>query len=1152
MKNIKVYVKNFSDIAWQDVTKATLSSKMSLRKGFSSLGKGSDVGKLSITFKADDLAAAAVFHTTAKQIRIIKAGRNVFEGYTEGSAKVKSTASSTLAWIQLSAYPYSHMAESGKVAEDHTFFDHKILDPADPAHSLVHKLVDLVWSTVPEKYRSILPTLPEQKIITNLSITKVLPLMVIEADDKPLDILDDLLAEYGIARYMETLQMVLLEPYAKDSRVPYALEYNDILSEPSIKSAPYVVTKRCVVNLGKIVEKGPETVYMLDDDDGAEGWAEEFVPHGGVWPKDQDVMEASYGTSSETDDLELFYATGLSYELKATEGADIRAEKANLKGTSAEFKFKNHGSADAYIWQVKVNAERTFYRDYSYVTQDEELRSEEAEDIDSIYMVDADDAAHYIRTYRAEKKAESQRISISSGKIAFTPGDLITLGNIPYTILVRYVEDNILTDQIKAECVVYEVREIVTTGKVQSGSAIGGGISYITLALSGSAYRYKPDGTLSDFSATIRATVRRYGTMETPHWYVNGQEVVGVTSTSIDVSPSYMEDRSYITVEVTVGRFRSSGYIYRINDGSSPIIQYRYSDSNTEPPLISGGIWLFRGMPFFFKGTAFGELDSFNWSPNPLPLEGAPYKWMRTSTDGGDTWVYSCITGKDGEPAQNFSIMAEQTTYPLSSRGVMLEDVTRRIFIDRQNLPQTEVCTWAVTPAALQPEAIVGDSITLTIPKGSNYTSITVQANIASFGARILILSGVRAGSPQPEYFGDGYTLEQLQGMATSPSGEPWVNGDNAVVVLRTTEPDGTIKTDPIPYVYEDSTKTWNPLRGTEQNYSKIISDQLADIIKQPGTKLTNTAVMGFFQQLGVFEAFIRFLRTYHILMDPGDFHFEISGVDANGNLLEYPIFNCSYKTENLFSIDFSIPRVMIGDYFGSGGVIWDARDKLLSINGSGNFRGQLDTITLQTLLGGDTFYPKGDINNMDTLLSVLDANVNMNTQTPCSCWVNGEKIMSVVYGDIREARTSVGHNAGWPTVYYGNTCVWNCDISLWSESGRIYKYTARKIATYWNLTPGPTPNIYPAKPSFHEFTQKPDEYLGYGTVPGNQTDYAFRKARDAANRVGSPKSFPYAIPDFEIVEKLGERLYIHNLPTQMPAESDRVWRDSSGSLKIS
>ena len=200
-KNLKVYVKNFADQEWSDVTKATLSSRMSLRKGFGSLGGGSDVGKLEITFRADNLAAAAVFHTSAKQVRLIRDGILLFEGYTEGAAKVKSTASSSLAWIQLSAYPYAHIAESGKLPEAVAYYDMKIFDPADKPHSLLHKLVDLVWSSIPERYKTILPALPTEKIISTVSIPKVLPLVVIDADEKPLEVLDDVLKEYGLARY---------------------------------------------------------------------------------------------------------------------------------------------------------------------------------------------------------------------------------------------------------------------------------------------------------------------------------------------------------------------------------------------------------------------------------------------------------------------------------------------------------------------------------------------------------------------------------------------------------------------------------------------------------------------------------------------------------------------------------------------------------------------------------------------------------------------------------------------------------------------------------------------------------------------------------------------------------------------------------------
>lgn len=673
-------MKELGAADWIDVTKRCIKTGFSIRKGFGSIGSASDVSKLTITYRSDDLASAAIFHSSAKQIRIEKDGVAAFEGYTEGSASVESTALPSLAWVKLSAYPYAKRFEDVDAPSDLVYEGKKICDPSDKANSLLHLIINALYENLDEPYKTICGAIPSaSRVLTDVTINKVLPFAVVEKDDSILDALDTLLKEYGLARYMEGLQLVVVEPYAEnDGRPTRKLKYTDIEVSPTIKTAPYILEQKTAVKLSKVRMYEKETVYALyePDKDGKVDSPdiEDKILAGNVYPLDGD-LEADYETERETDTLELFYATGLSYEQDCNyadnSGATaLNFTKAELGGTSALFRARNDTGKDVYLRQLRIEAAKVYYRDTSVRIEDTGISSsKKLNEIASIYMVDDDDAKKYIRTYRAELLAEKTSYSLQTGKVSsIEPNSLITIGDIPSVILVRYIEQDLSTDEIKIEGVQFSIVPVSATSFVRKNSATGG-ISYLSLTLDGTAYTYDGEGNLSPADQSITATVRRFGTVEPPRWYINGILQESNNDITLRVPATFMQGRSFITVRVEVGSLYSEQYVYKLSNGTdgkdgipgkqgwSTATPQLYKKADSLPDRFDGG-----SLTYTFS-TASLSGDFGSWSRTIPSGEGDVYTCIASVASQSDTYTITptkwsapaklAAEGNDGQPGLN-------------------------------------------------------------------------------------------------------------------------------------------------------------------------------------------------------------------------------------------------------------------------------------------------------------------------------------------------------------------------------------------------------------------------------------------------------------------------------------------------------------------
>ncbi len=482
MVTYTVYMKELSATStWQDITHAVVEDKdIPVRKGFGSLSDAIDVGSVKLTVRMESLEAAALLHVSQKQILIQANGVNIFEGLSSDDADVDLNMNTDYVFAKLKFKPYSSTFGQAKVPEDTVWKDKKICDPSDTDNSLVHMLFGMIIENLPGELPDIVS--PLFAITTIINNTKTLPLVMLEAGESVEDYLTDLLYQNGYSYWMELYTVIIVDPYAEGRLPSTHVPITDIVAKPKISQAPYIVEEKCVVRLGKIETYANETVYELNKDryeDTGEPTHVALLEPNDYYPLDSDgaptELEADYETERETDDIELVYAEGLSYECitrqidpmdpSQTIPADIAFTKHEISPTSAILQVCNTLAVDVSLRNILVIAETAYYRNWSERYSDDETTATEEDEIDGIWMPDSMTARAFIKRYRAELKAEATHVSFQT-HVALQPNTLITITGLPYQLLVRYVT-KLESAFYEYECVAYLVSEVVTSNRIR-------------------------------------------------------------------------------------------------------------------------------------------------------------------------------------------------------------------------------------------------------------------------------------------------------------------------------------------------------------------------------------------------------------------------------------------------------------------------------------------------------------------------------------------------------------------------------------------------------------------------------------------------------------------------------------------------------------
>ena len=486
MVTYTVYMKELSaSTGWQDVTHAVVLDKgVPIRKGFGSLSDAIDVGSVSLTVRMESLREAALLHVSQKQVLIQANGVTIFEGLSYDDASVDLNMNTDYVYASLKYKPYSSAFEDAKVPEDTVFTDVKVCDPTDEEHSLLHILFGMIVENLPGQLPDILSG--SYSVSTAVSNTKVLELVILEKGENLENYLTQLLYQNGYAYYMDLFSIVVIDPYLSGRVVTAGIPITDVLAKPKISQAPYIVDKKCVVRFPRVEQYADETVYELNSeryDDSGEPTQIATIEPGAFYPLDSDgepiTMEADYGTERETDDIELVHTVDqtLSYVVRrlvdpedpsqGTLPAVLIVDDKELKTLSATFRLYNNNAYQVSLRNVVVKATTAYYRNWETKYEDTETASGETEEIDGLYMPDADTAKAFVKRYRAETMAQRTQVTFRT-HLVLAPNSLIEIAGLPYQLLIRYrTEAHDGTGYITYDAVAFLIEDIPVGGKVK-------------------------------------------------------------------------------------------------------------------------------------------------------------------------------------------------------------------------------------------------------------------------------------------------------------------------------------------------------------------------------------------------------------------------------------------------------------------------------------------------------------------------------------------------------------------------------------------------------------------------------------------------------------------------------------------------------------
>lgn len=462
MRDLRVEMKELGAGQWTDITSRTVRSAMKIRRGFSSLGRGADLGKLSITYKASDLAIASVFHTTAKQVRISDKNTDdiLFEGYTEGSASVQTSKRSSDAWVSVSAYPYLHALESATLKDEVVEYDLKVSDPTFPAKSVLH----LIWSRMLDSIDPLLAGLVRSVYSIDFPIIPASrPVLILNAGGRLWSEFSKVCGEFTLCPWVDGFTVRFSAPYADDTRDIRDIAFTSVRENPTIKTAPYITAKRPIVTTTRIDSKDNVTVYALDDDETDGEWAGQELLIGDSYPEEGKAV-LSYTTDDQSETYSLYCARNphLSMVAKRSDnGADAVLTKETWKagGNEAEVRLINDiEGIKVNLNQLKVVADRAYFLDTSTVVEADVEGDDVA--ITASYLSTSEQAKNYIDAYVAERKAETSTMSFTTNLLDINPNDLVAIGNIPAVYLVRTVERDLIEDMVSCSCVMFDLADV--------------------------------------------------------------------------------------------------------------------------------------------------------------------------------------------------------------------------------------------------------------------------------------------------------------------------------------------------------------------------------------------------------------------------------------------------------------------------------------------------------------------------------------------------------------------------------------------------------------------------------------------------------------------------------------------------------------------
>ena len=457
-----------TDRIWHDVTDSIVSTGFKVRSGFASLGSNADLGKLSLTYRAYDLATASIFGSTVKRIKVVKDGRTIFEGYSDSASSVESTENKNVAWVKITAYPYINALKDVELSEDFVAYDM-------PAKNVA----ETMWNKALEGCKSwIKEAIEESVTITFPDINDVIPLVKASKGDKPIQLILEMMSEYCYSIYTGNSGIVaFIKPYEEDPSRYAEIPFESIFSKPTIKTSPYVRKKCPQVTLSKTVSHDNVLIYSLSGEEG-ENVGEEIYA-GEYYPSDADGEISYYSTDFENDMVTFAWAKNPFIRIESTKSdfsgdGDLEYTRIEMLGDKTYYRLRNKGEVSCWLNQLRIFAETAYFYDKSIIVRSN--GEGDKNEVETKWIQNEAEAKEYAKAIADESRCNTSTVSFKSDVLEETivPGMLVKLGDIPAVYLVKSVEWDLDNDTKDYSCIVYDVADIDTEMLYRSASPTRG------------------------------------------------------------------------------------------------------------------------------------------------------------------------------------------------------------------------------------------------------------------------------------------------------------------------------------------------------------------------------------------------------------------------------------------------------------------------------------------------------------------------------------------------------------------------------------------------------------------------------------------------------------------------------------------------------
>lgn len=549
----------------------------------------------------------------------------------------------------------------------------------------------------------------------------------------------------------------------------------------------------------------------------------------------------------------------------------------------------------------------------------------------------------------------------------------------------------------------------------------------------------------------------------------------------------------------------------------APTLYYVWSMSPDELIVPSKAVWSVGEQWMLFGGNLMGDFGIHDWESS----------WEKLMESRTETYNYLWAkVGEDGEPFRlqgvspmDFSFVISPTSYIVNPRN--LADTTMTIRLSRQNGIKGISSLYLVSDytGITLSETEEDDTWSVTVSQNADTVlSFKVTASIGNV-SKTLEITGQMVGT-------DNQCIGWVSELpAYDKNGMKLLDGDTCIL-------------EGVPKLYDGS--SWNDISNINSlPYDMGVAIGNAALFSGHDVTNTMTVLWAFIQNLYSQSALIEHLRTHLIELSAGGI-IKSEGYVQGGSKKGFVL-----NSDGTFEC-------------------YDGTFKGTLDGAKGRFTGQLETITLKTVLGGESSYPVGNFTTASSLLSSLNSvQQNLGVDVRNKTFKAGGTLsglgtiasisVSQIYSE--QAQKSYKYSSWFSKKYKWETALitWLV-ITFANAGGTTANYVIRKVRREINWTGENSSPDYPIISTIQSIPDllATDDYIFL--------DYAASQApgiNDPENKesvwdsVGLARNESLSVSNLTVYNNTQERMYINNLPTAAPSESNRIWRDSSGYLRI-